>query len=112
MPRTSKSKNTEWYQWEKEVADAFGVNPTPGSGNQDWQKCDVATNDFLIDCKNTKRDSYSLKKSLIDKYKPVAALEGKEFMMAVNLNGEKLAIVPFETFLKLQEDAWKYNENN
>lgn len=110
MPRTSKSKNTEWYQWEKEVADAFGTNPTPGSGNQDWQKCDVATDDFLIDCKNTEKNSYSLKKSLIDKYKPVAGLEGKEFMMAINLNGEKLAVVPFETFMKLREDACKYND--
>ena len=108
--RTSKSKNTNWYKWEKEVADAFGVEPTPGSGNQDWQKCDVVTDEFLIDCKDTDKTSYSLKKDLFDKYKPVAALEGKEFMMAINLDGEKVVVLPFETFLQLREDAFKYQD--
>lgn len=108
--RTSKSKNEAWYKWEKEVADSFGVEPTPGSGNQDWQKCDVATSDFLIDCKNTEKNSYSLKKELFDKYKPIAALEGKEFAMAINLNGEKLAVLPLKTLLQLREDAWKYDD--
>ncbi len=108
--RTSKSKDTSWYRWEEEVANHFGVKPTPGSGNQDWQKCDVVTDEYLIDCKNTDKNSYSLKKDLFDKYKPIAALEGKEFVVAVNLNGEKLAILPLDTFLNLEEEAWKYRD--
>ena len=106
--RTSKSKNTSWFKWEEFVAKLFGVEPTPGSGNQDWQKCDVVTDEYLIDCKDTDKTSYSLKKDLFDKYKPVAALEGKEFIMAINLKGEKLAVIPLDTFLQLKEDACKY----
>lgn len=110
MPRTSKSKNEDWYKWEEEVANALGVKPVPGSGNQDWQKGDVVNSDWFFDCKQTDKESYSVKKSLFDKYKSLAALEDREFGLALNIAGEKLAVIPFETFLELQEKAARYDD--
>lgn len=112
MARTSRSKNEDWYKWEEEVARLFDTKPTPGSGNQDWQKGDVVTEDYILDCKNTDKDSYSIKNSLFEKYEKIAALEGKNFAVALNLNGRKLIITPLEDFVDIADFAKKYQNGD
>ena len=100
--RTSKSKNQDWYKWEKYVADSLDGKTTPGSGNQDFFKGDFLGENWFVDCKLTKTDSYSIKNSVFKKYEEIAKLEGKEMIVALNLNGRKLAVLDFDTFVEIQ----------
>lgn len=107
--RTSKSKNQDWYKWEEYVANSLDGKTTPGSGNQDFFKGDFLGENWFVDCKMTKSDSYSIKNSLFEKYDEIVKLEGKEMIVALNLNGRKLAILDFETFKVMQKF---YFDNN
>lgn len=103
MSRTSKSKNTDWYRWESKVASDLNTHPVVGSGNTDFQKGDVVDSHWFIDCKYTDKESYSVKNSLREKYEEKAALEGRDFVMALNLNGKKYAVVDYDTFIQMQK---------
>lgn len=103
MSRTSKSKNTSWYTWESKVASDLNTTPVVGSGNTDFQKGDVVDDHWFIDCKHTDKDSYSIKNSLREKYEQKAALEGREFAMALDINGTKYAVIDYDTFIQIQK---------
>ena len=105
--RTTKSKNQDWYRWEEYVANSLDGKTTPGSGNQDFFKGDFQGENWFVDCKTTKSDSYSIKNSLFEKYETIAKLEDKEMIIALNLNGRKLAILDFETFKIMQKYYFK-----
>ena len=100
--RTSKSKNQDWYKWEEEVANSLDGKTTPGSGNQDFFKGDFQGENWFVDCKYSDKSSYSIKNSLFEKYETIAKLEGKEMIVALNLNGRKLAVLDFDTFVEIQ----------
>lgn len=107
--RTSKSKNQNWYKWEEYVANSLDGKPTPLSGATPYQKGDFQGENWFVDCKATNKDSYSIKNSLFEKYEEISRLEGKEMIVALNLNGRKLAILDFETFKTMQKF---YFDNN
>lgn len=107
--RTSKSKNQDWYKWEEYVANSLDGKPTPLSGATPYQKGDFQGENWFVDCKVTNKDSYSIKNSLFEKYEEISRLEGKEMIVALNLNGRKLAVLDFETFKTMQKF---YFDNN
>lgn len=107
--RTSKSKNQNWYKWEEYVANSLDGKPTPLSGATPYQKGDFQGENWFVDCKATNKDSYSIKNSLFEKYEEISRLEGKEMIVALNLNGRKLAVLDFETFKTMQKF---YFDNN
>ena len=51
----------------------------------------------------------NIKNSLFEKYEEISRLEGKEMIVALNLNGRKLAVLDFETFKTMQKF---YFDNN
>lgn len=105
--RTAKSNADPWFLWEKQVADDLHTIPVVGSGNTDFQKGDVVDSHWFIDCKYTDKESYSVKNSLRDKYEKKAQEEGRDFIMALNLNGKKYAVIDYDTFLELQRSYYK-----
>lgn len=105
--RTAKSKSDLWYQWEEQVAKDLNTHPVVSSGNTDFQKGDVVDSHWFIDCKYTDKESYSVKNSLREKYEKKAQEEGRDFIMALNLNGKRYAVIDYDTFLELQANYYQ-----
>ena len=49
-----------WQEFEEEIAEYFDGKRQPGSGNKPLHPGDVRTEDYLIECKFTEKDFYSL----------------------------------------------------
>jgi len=78
---------------EAKTARDFGGVITPGSGNQWHSKGDVRTPDFLVECKLTSKDSYSLKASTWSKIATEALLEGRDPVMEINFIDRGVSVV-------------------
>lgn len=74
-------KPTRWYsnRQEKKVAKAVGGKKTANSGATAFQKGDVVTNDWLIECKTKTKDcnSFMLKEDWLLKNEEEAFAMGK-----------------------------------
>lgn len=66
---------------EERVARLFNGKRTPQSGGGKWIKGDVVSNDFIVECKTslTPSNSYSVKKSILDKINEERREMGKSF---------------------------------
>ena len=82
VDNTSK-KNTRHYssKQEKSVATAISGKQTANSGATPFQKGDVLSDKFLLECKTktTDSESVSIKKEWIEKNKREALFMGKEY---------------------------------
>lgn len=83
MPRP-KNFNTRFYsdRQEKKVAKAIGGRKVANSGATAFQKGDVQTDNWLIECKTTtatEKASFSIKREWLEKNKEEAFAMGKEF---------------------------------
>lgn len=78
---------TRYYSSKQEhaVAKAVGGQTTSNSGATMWQKGDVLTDQFLIECKTktTKSSSISIKKEWLEKNTQEAAFMGKPYSAVV-----------------------------
>lgn len=76
-------KPTRYYsaKQEKAVAKAIGGTQTPNSGATPWQKGDITTDQFLIECKTktSPSNSISIKKEWLDKNEAEAIFVGKPY---------------------------------
>jgi len=86
---------------EKKTANDFGGLTTPGSGNQWHSKGDVKTTEYLIECKTTTKDSYSLTSKVWSKIYTEALLESKEPLMEIQFidRGIELIVMDKNDFL-------------
>jgi len=105
-----RQRATRYYssRQEKAVAKAIGGRTIVNSGATPFQKGDVATNDFSIECKTktTRVSSHSIKKEWIDKQKIEALSMGKSnWALAFNYgpNEENYYIISEKMFGKLIE---------
>ena len=77
----SKNKPTRWYsnRQEKKVAKVVGGRQTANSGATAFQKGDVITQDWLIECKTKTHDcsSFTIKKDWLLKNEEEAFAMGK-----------------------------------
>jgi len=109
MNKTTKDSN--WNQWEEEVAHDFGKQ-VPGSGRTDFDKLDVDSLDFRFDCKTTESKSYSVSIKDWTKYSQQANDEGKDFGLPIRFIdpvkkipvGLDLIVINYETFKALVEN--------
>ena len=80
-------KPTRFYsaKQEKTVAKAIGGRQTANSGATPWQKSDVLTEQFAIECKTktTASESISIKKEWFEKQKQEAVFMGKPYSAIV-----------------------------
>ncbi|MBO8161083.1 MAG: hypothetical protein H0Z24_05555 [Thermosipho sp. (in: Bacteria)] len=86
---------------ESKVAKEMNGKTTIASGSLYFQKADVRTSDFLIECKTTEKDYYNLKVSTWKKIEKEALKDGMKIpLMQIDLlNGEKrLAVMTYNDF--------------
>ncbi len=103
------NKPTRFYsnKQEKAVAKELGGKQVSNSGATPFNKGDVVTSDWLIECKTCtkEKNSFSIKKDWLKKNKEEAFAMNKEFnALAFNFgDGKNYYIVDEKTFKKLKE---------
>lgn len=79
--------STRYYssKQEKKVANLFNGHQVKNSGATPWEKGDVDTNLFLLECKThtTDKDSMSIKKIWLEKNNEEALFMGKKYSALV-----------------------------
>ena len=79
---------------EKSVAKQFGGKTTPASGAKWAQKADVRTDRFLVECKTTSKDYYSLTAKVWEKIEEEAIRDhGRVPLMVIDLNNSDRVVV-------------------
>ena len=110
-------KPTRFYsaKQEKTVAKAIGGRQTANSGATPWQKSDVLTEQFAIECKTktTASESISIKKEWFEKQRQEAVFMGKPYSAIVFSFGpdqENHYIIDEYLFQFLQEKLGELEE--
>jgi hypothetical protein len=88
---------------EKSVAKRLGGQLTVGSGSRWFNKGDVRTECYLVECKTTGKLSYTIKSSELRKIETEALLEGRNPVLVFDLDGRRYAILPFDDFMEFTE---------
>lgn len=88
---------------EKRVAMRTSGKVQPGSGSGYMRKGDVRSFLQLIECKTTTKQSYSLKRAVLDKIEKEALLDGRDFVLALEIDGREYAVMAFDYFQTLTE---------
>lgn len=90
---------------ESRAAKDYGGNRTPGSGNRWFQKGDVKTDAYLIECKTTTKASYSLKSGDIKLHWVHALMENKIPVFEIEFSeyGATCVVLDKNDFLALTE---------
>lgn len=107
---TRNRLSTRYYSQKQEsnVAKLVDGKQTPNSGATPFIKGDVTTKDFIIECKTTmtNKDSYSVKKEVLNKLKSEAFATNKSYYaLAFNFgpdSKENFYVIPenvFEEFI-------------
>lgn len=88
---------------EAKTARDFGGLTTPGSGNQWHSKGDVKSDQFLIECKTTSKDSYGLKAAIWSKIATEALLEDRTPLMDIEFidRGVSVIVIDKSDFLQM-----------
>jgi hypothetical protein len=74
---------------------------TPGSGNKWYAKSDVRTSTFVISCKQTDNDSFSITRGDFREIQKIAFQDGKDMALAIDMNGIRFAVVEWNMFANL-----------
>lgn len=100
MNRTKRVKHQE-----RTVALDLGGKRQPGSGSAWYAKGDVKTPKYLVECKQTEKESYSLKLSILRKIEEESCRAGKEALLQVTFiepgRQSQYMVVPYHLFLQL-----------
>jgi len=99
----------KWQKFEKEIAQDFNAKVNKGSGNQWYLPSDVKNDIYLIECKHTEQNSYSLKWETLDKIYEEALFSRRIPLMAICIEPPKkekqeLIIMWKDDFEKLIKD--------
>ena len=104
------NRPTRFYsnRQEKKVAKAVGGRQTPNSGATPFQKGDVATEDWLIECKTTttEKKTFNVKKEWLDKNKEEAFAMSKSYSALCfdfGNNSDRYYVIDEKTFIKAKE---------
>lgn len=92
-----------WQKKEKRDSQDFGGNRTRGSGNQWAAPGDIKNAQFLIECKQTAKKSYSLKSETWDKIAEEALFMYKYPMMSIQIKDLDLVVLSKKDFLHLTQ---------
>jgi hypothetical protein len=89
---------------ERRAAASYGGSTTPGSGSGWIRKADVRTDHFLIECKTTTKESYSLKFADLDKLCKQALTDDKVPVFEIEYAGHKkrFVVLDEEDFLPVK----------
>ena len=109
--KDGEKKPTRYFssKQERQVANTLGGKVTANSGATPFQKGDLTTDDFLIECKTKTKDSdsMSIKKEWLDKNLQESLFMGKKYNALVFSFGptsKNYYILDEDTFLELLEN--------
>lgn len=91
----------KWELKEKSDAKTFGGRRVKGSGNQWSAPGDVKTDTFLIDSKQTEKNSYSISLKTWDKLCSEALFSYRIPLLSIQIKDKELIVMEKEDFLKL-----------
>lgn len=74
-----------------------------GSGNQPMFPGDVVHERFLIECKTTSKESFSISKKIVEKIKQESISVNKDWLLIVEVSGTSFAIVDYDILMSLIE---------
>lgn len=84
---------------EKSVAKEFGAKTVIASGSLWFADSDVRSDKFLIECKTTDKDYYSLKSSVWEKIEREADLDHMRIpLMAIDIRGHRFIVFNPKSF--------------
>lgn len=89
---------------EKAIAKRLGGRRQSNSGATAHHKGDVKAPGFLVEAKFTDKESMVLHGAVLDKIENEAALEGKEPLMELDINGRKWVVMLQSTFDAVREE--------
>ncbi len=101
----------KWQHQEKRLAKKLGGRRQPGSGCVPGLKGDVKSADFLVECKKTDHASHILTLKVLRKIDQEAALEGKEPLLEVCLQGYNYYVMTEGTFDYLMKEFCRLRED-
>ena len=87
---------------EKSIAKAIGGRTVPASGAFWSRKGDVRSADLLVEAKTTDAASFAIKRTVWDKIRKEALLDGRIPVLAVQIQGRNLVVLDEEDFLALR----------
>lgn len=92
-----------WQKQERRLAKSSGGTTTAGSGAFWTRKGDVRSASLLIEGKQTDKASYSIKKTIWDKIRREALLDGRMPALAIQIQDTRLVVMDEEDFFALTE---------
>lgn len=90
---------------ERSFAKKIGGRSVPASGAFWSRKGDVRSDDLLVEAKMTDKASFSIKKSIWEKIRREALLDGRIPVLAVQIQNRNLVVLDEEDFLELRSNA-------
>lgn len=91
----------KWEKKEKKDSEDFGGRRVKGSGNQWSAPGDVKSAKFLIDSKQTDKESFSITLKMWDKLYEEALFSFKYPMLSVQVKDKEFVVLSKEDFLHL-----------
>lgn len=73
----------------------------PGSGNQPMFPGDVVHGKYLIECKTTDKDSFTVSRKLLEKIMGEASSVNKEWMVVIDTSQGSFAVMDFAMAVEL-----------
>ena len=90
-----------WELKEKNDREILGGKRTPGSGNKWSAPGDIKSEDFLVECKDTEKKSYSISKARWTKIANEALFSYRLPMMSIRIQELDLVVVAREDWLRI-----------
>ena len=92
---------------EKSLSKKLNGRLTVNSGATSvFDKADVATEDFLIECKTTDKKSFSLKKDILKKVEKEANFKNKIPLLEVEIGHDKYIVCKESDFFAIIKDEF------
>lgn len=88
---------------ERDVAADLGGLTVPASGAFWSRKGDARSDEYLVEAKRTDNASISLKRSVWEKIRREALIDGRTPVLAVQIQDRNLAVLDWEDFIALTE---------
>jgi hypothetical protein len=96
---------SESQRQERGLAASLGGRSTPASGAFWHRKGDVRSDRYLVEAKQTAKQSISIAKPVWEKIRREALLDGRVPVLALRIQDRDLAVLDMEDFLGLAADA-------
>jgi len=89
---------------ERKAAKDYGGTVTPGSGNGWMKKADIHSGKFLVECKTTTKQSYSIKLADLLKLYYQSVIENKYPVFEIDFDGSQYVVLDKSDFIGMMHN--------